>query len=530
MNGCVNNAEVELTSARLGVPMTTEDLLALCEAMELDRRLAVVEVADQVIRDADVLGRVDLAMRGRLVRVDALTRGGNPTVAAALAAEVLEWATASGDGFVLARTHFQLSIILEARGDLATAAHHACLSIDCLPEGTPVAIRARHLVTLALTLDDLNLGDGVPYYTEILDIAAATGDVKLGVSVLSNLVWNELGAGDVDAAWALVGRMRQLTDRSGVALRAADVETIALVEIARGDPAAAELTMRPFLAEPPSVVLTEAKSMPCGLLVLAQAQRLQGRLVAAQRTLDRSRALCEASDLGATALRISEEQAELFAAAGRFEEAYAEHRRFYAAGRALQSAERDAAAKATQALFESREELRETKRYREMALRDSLTGLYNRRFVDHQLPTLITRCREHRRPLSIALLDVDFFKRVNDTLSHDVGDLVLKQLAELLRGGVEEPATAARLGGEEFLLVLPDTGATGAYEQVESLRNVIHTHAWYALTGHLPVTVSIGVTTTVDGETTQAAMLQQADRNLYAAKRSGRNRVLADPG
>lgn len=526
----MDTAGAQLTSTALDVRMTPEELLGLCEAMELDRRLAAVGVADQVIRDATALGRADLAMRGRLVKADALARQGDPTAAAKLAGEVLESATASEDGFVSARAHFQLAIILELRGDLPSAAHHACLSVDCLPDGVHVAIRARHLATLALTLDDLKLGDGEPYHQEALDIAAATGDVKLAVGILANLVWDELFKGDVDAAWALVGRIRQLTDRSATALRAADVETIALVEIARGEPAAAEKTLQPLLDQPPSVVLTEAKSLPCGLLVLAQAQRHQGRLVDAQDALDRSRALCEAADLGATALRISEEQAELFAAAGRWEEAYAEHRRFYAAGQALQSAKSQAEARATQAQFESREEHRETKRYREMALRDSLTGLYNRRFVDHQLPALITRCRENRQPLSVALLDVDFFKRVNDTLSHEVGDVVLQKIAELMGSALEEPTTVARLGGEEFLLVLPNAGATVALEQAEMLRRVILSHAWGEIGDGLAITVSIGVTTTADGETTQAAMLQQADRNLYAAKRSGRNRVLADPG
>jgi two-component system, cell cycle response regulator len=85
------------------------------------------------------------------------------------------------------------------------------------------------------------------------------------------------------------------------------------------------------------------------------------------------------------------------------------------------------------------------------------------------------------------------------------------------------------LGGEEFLLVLPDTGVADAFDQAEQLRKLVRSHAWAELTGPLPITISIGVTTTLDGETTQAAMLQQADRNLYAAKRSGRNRVLADP-
>jgi diguanylate cyclase (GGDEF)-like protein len=129
----------------------------------------------------------------------------------------------------------------------------------------------------------------------------------------------------------------------------------------------------------------------------------------------------------------------------------------------------------------------------------------------------------------VALVDLDHFKRINDTLSHATGDVVLQQVAALLAESVTGPAVAARLGGEEFLLILPDADLGEAVRRCEQLRQAIAVHTWTSVTGDIPVTASIGVTTVADGHSTPSALLAQADRNLYAAKRSGRNRVIADP-
>ncbi|WP_327004229.1 diguanylate cyclase [Dactylosporangium sp. NBC_01737] len=149
--------------------------------------------------------------------------------------------------------------------------------------------------------------------------------------------------------------------------------------------------------------------------------------------------------------------------------------------------------------------------------------------VDAQLPALLSRAEQRGEAVSAALVDIDFFKRVNDTLSHEVGDLVLQRVATVMAGAVDEPATVARLGGEEFVVVLPGAGAQEAVARGERIRAAVQSNPWSELTGELPVTVSIGVSSTPDGRITSAALLSQADRNLCAAKRSGRNRVLADP-
>ena len=129
------------------------------------------------------------------------------------------------------------------------------------------------------------------------------------------------------------------------------------------------------------------------------------------------------------------------------------------------------------------------------------------------------------------MIDLDHFKRINDSLSHDVGDRVLMAVADLVvseQDALAADGFVARMGGEEFLVVLPGVGATEAPRLLEAIRLGIASHAWSPITGDLPVTVSIGGLSAVPGDgDTQTQLLAEADRRLYAAKRAGRDRVVA---
>jgi diguanylate cyclase (GGDEF)-like protein len=200
----------------------------------------------------------------------------------------------------------------------------------------------------------------------------------------------------------------------------------------------------------------------------------------------------------------------------------------------LQSAERDARARALQAMYETTEARQQSRRYRELSLRDPLTGLYNRRYVDDELPRLLGRGAGTGETVTVALLDLDHFKRVNDTRSHEVGDRVLCAVAGLLQdAGVSAVAGdgsfVARMGGEEFLLVLTGADPATAARHLEDVRRTVRSHPWAELTGDLPVTVSIGATSTACAAvSTPAEMLGRADAHLYLAKRQGRDRVVTD--
>lgn len=152
---------------------------------------------------------------------------------------------------------------------------------------------------------------------------------------------------------------------------------------------------------------------------------------------------------------------------------------------------------------------------------DPLTGLPNRRAFAVALAAATEQTRAVGQPLSVALLDVDHFKTVNDVHGHDQGDAVLRELSALLRAHMAGAGTIARYGGEEFVLLLPNTDLLQARVQCEYLRQSVA-----AMTIALPVTVSIGVATLYPQESVEA-VIKRADQALYAAKRGGRDQVVA---
>ena len=151
---------------------------------------------------------------------------------------------------------------------------------------------------------------------------------------------------------------------------------------------------------------------------------------------------------------------------------------------------------------------------------DALTGLSNRRAILTQLGGMVSAARRHGHPLSIAILDLDHFKRINDTHGHKTGDDVLVMAAHALGTHLRAEDQLGRLGGEEFLILLPDTAAAAASHVAEKLRLEVA-----AAPSPVPVTVSVGVATW-DGEASDE-LLQRADDALYAAKDAGRDRVMA---
>lgn len=162
----------------------------------------------------------------------------------------------------------------------------------------------------------------------------------------------------------------------------------------------------------------------------------------------------------------------------------------------------------------------------QQARSDALTGLLNRRGFEDQARQVVATTRRSRQPLSLLMVDVDHFKRINDSLGHDVGDLVLKQLADSLRQRLRGSDVLARLGGEEFVALLPDTELQGARAIAEALVRGI------AQESHEPygrITVSAGVATMLGTEPDLGDLLRRADAALYEAKGQGRNRVCLDP-
>jgi two-component system cell cycle response regulator len=165
----------------------------------------------------------------------------------------------------------------------------------------------------------------------------------------------------------------------------------------------------------------------------------------------------------------------------------------------------------------------------EMAITDGLTGLHNRRYLERHLATLVLQAVARGKPLSLLVLDIDYFKTINDTYGHAAGDEVLREFSRRLRKAVRGIDLACRLGGEEFVIAMPDTDAALALLVGERLRQKIAGEPFQIADnpGGLAVTASIGVSSLDGAEDTPTALLKRADGALYRAKRDGRNRVVS---
>ncbi|MDX8322712.1 PleD family two-component system response regulator [Rhizobium rhizogenes] len=165
----------------------------------------------------------------------------------------------------------------------------------------------------------------------------------------------------------------------------------------------------------------------------------------------------------------------------------------------------------------------------ELAIVDGLTGLNNRRYLDNHLKILFDRAAVRGRPISICMTDIDRFKLVNDTYGHDVGDEVLREFAARIRSTVRGADLACRYGGEEFVVVMPDTPMELATSVAERLRAIIEDKPFHvrSIDRELSITASLGIATSSGAFGAPDELLKQADRALYEAKHTGRNRVVA---
>ena len=161
---------------------------------------------------------------------------------------------------------------------------------------------------------------------------------------------------------------------------------------------------------------------------------------------------------------------------------------------------------------------------RRQSMHDELTGLFNRRHMLGRLEEEAAKQHRHGTAFAVAICDVDHFKQINDTWGHDVGDIVLRQLAGRLAEPLRQYDICARWGGEEFLILLPMTDADGAVAVMEKLRRHVHDGRYGTDTHDFPVSLSVGVGV-YDADKGANELLRQADAALYRAKRQGRNRV-----
>ena len=509
------------------------DLYDLEDALGFDVP-AVLAKAAEIERAAEAQGDSELRLRARLLQADMWQREGHAAAVARVLWEVNAWTAKHDHRGLRARSDRLSARIFYALGDTAACLEHAVSAVQHLEDSAPARTRSAYLMALGGALNATgSFEQARERYQQAERFAVASGDVQRQLAVQNNLAYSELEAGDAERAWEVVQRLQAVAAEQRSDLNPNYLDTVAQVQIALGRYAEAEQAARASIHACSGSWEQEVDSLAQFMATLAVAQRHLGATAAAQDTLDRCRLLCDERNLTKISVQILQEQAELYGACGEFQRAFLMYKAFHAADSKLISQQREAQARTRQAMFETAEAREDAARFREQARRDPLTGLPNRRYLDEHLPSMIDNAEGVGEALVAAVIDVDHFKRVNDTFSHQIGDQVLVVVAGLLAAAVpastsEFTGFAARTGGEEFLLILPGIDPKAAAPHLEAVRRDIAAYPWQMLATGLTVTASIGMTATrVD--ITPSGLLARADELMYAAKQAGRDRVCIDP-
>jgi diguanylate cyclase (GGDEF)-like protein len=478
----------------------------------------LLERADALARQAGERGLTRIAALGRLARADVRNRGQHVVEGVEITREVLDWATGAGDNLVTARAHALLSTGLYRLGAWTESVPHAAEAVALLDADAPLAIQADHALILAMLTNSMRNG-GVSYslFARADTLARQLGDPIMIVANLNNLAWLQYECREFADAAATVAELRAVAAGSGHELNASVLDTVAavLLETGAADEAGRLITQ----ALSGRVRVTDADSLAAVLLTHTEIRLRAGDTAAALEAATRCAELTRYKPLSDCAGAALHKVARIRATLGEYREAYEAMVAYHEEWERLRTEQGEAMASVLQTLFDVEQTRRDSERYQELAERDALTGLWNRRYLERRLGTLF----EDAAAFGVGLVDLDHFKNVNDTFSHDTGDEVLRRTARLL----ERPGDgfAARLGGEEFIVVLPGADAVGA---CEALRQAIAGYPWAELAAGLAVTVSIGATAAVPGDT-MSSLLRRADEHLYASKHAGRDRVTGDP-
>jgi len=473
------------------------------------------------------LGRGAVARRLRVLLANISRTRGDPSRSAAEVQQILAWAERHGEVALQSRCHDVLGSVFEMVGDPALALEHAVLVNDLIDESEVPLMRAAARLCLADALGSAgSFDESRRRYNEALRLVIDDTDTNIRYMILNNLAYTEYLAGNPGAALETVEHLIALSAANSRPIGMYARDTIARVYLTAGRLDEAERMLLPAIETANDDPNPDAIS--AALVTLAEVYRIQGRLDAAQRVIDQCATLAAGHGLVRWLTEVAREQAESYAANLDYRRAFEAYRSYHAQSVALGASENEARGRILEAMFQTAESRRESERYRELAERDPLTSLHNLRFVDEHLSIAAIRSGEGGPCFAIAMIDIDHFKRINDALSHAVGDEVLRMLGEILKRAANRVAggIAARLGGEEFLLILPGADAAEARERFEEVRSDIADYDWNPITAGLPVTASIGVALAPEDGVQTSDLLRAADVRLYVAKRDGRNRVV----
>lgn len=467
--------------------------------------------------------------RGRLVLADLGSRERNLVLdEGRVAREVLAEAVRVGDDLLAARAQACLATVFRLTGLLVESFEAAQESVRLLPPDAPPHLCLDHAVRLAVIVGEHLPGTGYRgEFERLIGLARDLGNPHLLLVVLNNAAWVEHVHDRTEEALALVAELERTAAASGIRLNTAALDTVAGVAMAAGDLPRAERAARAMVA--PDAVNTEPGATAMAAVRLSEVLYRLGRTHDALESVRLGLVLSDRDDLQDAYARALRHQAALFADLGRYRAAYETLDRFLAVEASVRSKAADARAAVIRETADAAETERRGAAFASLAARDPLTGLRNRRGLDGDLATMVDVHRRSGAPLAACYVDLDRFKSVNDTWSHATGDAVLGAVADVLDGALPVGSVVARLGGEEFVALLPGHDADGAVRVCRDLRAELTALDWPRLVPDRRITASFGIAE-LGGEVVDGPDLTRAaDAQLYRAKRAGRDRI-AWPG
>lgn len=464
------------------------------------------------------------AGRARLALADAAGRTDDVRGAVESARSILLQSRLRDEPVVSARAEAVLAWCLFRMGAFGEAIVHAVESVRLLPADAPAHLRVDHTMVLALLNGLQSTDDGyIAAFDHVLAEAEQLDNTHLLLLTLNNYAFLHYTRGRAADALPLCDRIQALSGARNVPLTSTILDTIASVLLELGELQRAEDVARSNVEA--DVPVTEARAEPEALLTLAKILDRRDAVGEALASVARAERMATERELPEIVAMATEHKAALLARTGDYRGAFEALTVSHATWKLVRDRESEDRASTLNALFETEQARQRSTTFELLAERDALTGLWNRRHIDRVLPRLLGAAQPGEgRPVSVAIIDVDNFKRLNDARSHETGDTVLVRFGELLSRAVAEPGFTARLGGEEFLMVMPHTGSAAALVLCQQVRDLVERQRWSALTDGLAVTVSIGVATARPGGTV-STVLREADAALYRAKDAGRNRV-----
>jgi len=388
----------------------------------------------------------------------------------------------------------------------------------------------------------------LPYLIKSVAIARETGNKKSLATALDSLCHAYLGLADLDQALSCGLESVAVARASEALLREAEhLLGVGLVYRARGELAEAETCFQQSLALARKYGFRLAESL--ALRTLGATRRHQGRLPEALSLLQEALAILQEIGAKQRAYECLEDLAAICKQAGDFEAALNYYEQFHLAKDAIFNDQADFRLKSLEIAYEVEQTKKEKEIYnlrnvalqREiderikaqsaaelLAITDPLTGLFNRRHLLYLAERELAQAIRYKRPLSFVIFDIDFFKRVNDNYGHAAGDKVLTVVSSHVRSGLRESDVVGRYGGEEFVILLPQTSLQAAREMAERVRKIVASVRVPVENDEISVTISAGISgLRAPGKNDRLdQLLDWADRALYEAKEAGRNNTV----